>query len=247
MGHEEIIGMQQDIIGNHPYGAFARNRQYPQIGQGGGMGPSGMVGPGGGLGMGPGAGHMLGAAGFPGFAQRSGDFSYGYGWPGSDPAAMEMVQNAYGPCAFPPWPSCFGPPPNPLLVQKTLQPARWVEPRCPTDIRTELVGLGEECIGPCQTLRIECDVCTTTKLYNIVIPWDICDLVVIEDIRVQKDSIINGCSGVPGCMFAPDAQNNFHVDWPTIQEGSCLEIVVKNISNAQICFRAGAWAAVFVY
>lgn len=256
MAHEDIIGMQQhlDIIGAQ--GGF-NNQRYlqnqqcpPQMMR---QPPASVGGPYGFTSEAmaraneffPGKGSMPGVA-YHQFGY-GGDFPYGSGWPGGNPEAWQQLQEAYGPCAFPPWPGCFGPPPNPLLIQKTLQPARWVEPRCPTDIRTELVGLGEECIGPCETVKIECDVCATTKIYSIVIPWDICDLVVIEDIRVQKDSVVNGCSGIPGCMFAPDANNNFHVDWPTINEGSCFELVVRNISDAKVCFRAGAWAAVIRY
>lgn len=260
--HHDIIGMQHDIMGNMPgagYGAFARpgnpaammpyGQQCPPAPPPPNTGAGGFWGPGGPMNAAAMRAAAFGMGGLPGFAQRSGDFSFAYPpvWPGADPEAAAAVQAAYGPCAFPPWPSCFGPPPNPLLVQKTQQPAYWVEPRCPTDIRTEPLGLPEECIQPCETVRLACKVCTTTKIVRLVIPWDICDQLVFEDINVGKDSIVNGCGGIPACMFAPDATDAFHVDWPTIQDGGCIEFVVKNISGAPVCFRGGAWARVFVY
>lgn len=264
MDYADIIGMQQlDIIGrgmNGGAGAFAQNQlagpryaqpqQYcppQQMAPPPSSGAGGFYGPGGGFSPAALAAGGLGFGALPGFAQRSGGLSYGWPamWPGADPAAAAQLQAAYGDCVFPPWPSCFGPPPNPFLVQKTLEPAVWVEPRCPTDIETQLVGLPEECIGPCERVRIQCDVCVLTKFVRLVICSDIAFQLVFDDIRVCKDSIVN-CGPVPACMFVEDATDAFHVDWPTIQPGGNIEFLVRNISDAEVCFRGGAWARMLI-
>lgn len=148
----------------------------------------------------------------------------------------------FGPGAFggpfvDPW-NCFGAPVSPLVVQQVEQPARFLRPRCPQGIRAEPIGLGCACIEPCEEVTLECCVSDITKVKELIIPSSVAFQLLVTDITVGRECFLQ-CGPMPASMFTEDSEVG-DFDFPTANDGECISVTVKNISQSQVEVCIGA-------
>jgi hypothetical protein len=157
------------------------------------------------------------------------DAMAGWGGPG--------FAGAFGPGLVDPW-SCFGPPVNPLVVQQVEQPARFLRPRCPQGIRAEPIGLGCACIAPCEEVTLECCVSDITKVKELIIPSSVAFQLLVTDITVGRECFLQ-CGPMPASMFTEDSEVG-DFDFPTANDGECISVTLKNISQSDVEVCVGA-------
>lgn len=138
---------------------------------------------------------------------------------------------------FDPW-NCFGPPVSPLVVQQVEQPARFLRPVCPTGIRAEPIGLGCVCIGPCEEATLECCVSDITKVKQLVIPSSVAFQLLVTDISVGRTCFLQ-CGPIPASMFTEESTIE-SFDFPTANDGDCISVTLKNISQSDVEVCVGA-------
>lgn len=143
----------------------------------------------------------------------------------------------FGPGLVDPW-ACFGPPVSPLVVQQVEQPARFLRPRCPQGIRAEPIGLGCACLDPCEEVTLECCVSDITKVKELIIPSSVAFQLLVTDITVGRECFLQ-CGPMPASMFTEDSEVG-DFDFPTANDGECISVTVKNISQSQVEVCIGA-------
>lgn len=158
------------------------------------------------------------------------------GYPGYDQMG-QLGAGPWGPGLVDPW-ACFGPPVSPLVVQQVEQPARFLRPVCPTGIRAEPIGLGCVCIGPCEEATLECCVSDITKVKQLVIPSSVAFQLLVTDISVGRTCFLQ-CGPIPASMFTEESTIE-PFDFPTANDGDCISVTLKNISQSDVEVCVGA-------
>lgn len=155
----------------------------------------------------------------------------------ADTMGNGLGANVLGPGLVDPW-ACFGPPVSPLVVQQLEQPARFLRPRCPQGIRAEPIGLGCACIAPCEEVTLECCVSDITKVKELIIPSSVAFQLLVTDITVGRECFLQ-CGPMPASMFTENAEVG-DFDFPTANDGECISVTVKNISQSDVEVCIGA-------
>jgi hypothetical protein len=127
----------------------------------------------------------------------------------------------------------YGPPQWPLAVQQNQEPLVSLRPRCPTRSRTEFIGFPRTCIGPCETVTIECTAQVLTKVIRFMIPSSVAFQLLVDQITVGKETLIN-CGSVSAAMFIEDATDVETIGTETLQPGTTIKFQITNISNANV-------------
>lgn len=139
---------------------------------------------------------------------------------------------------------CFGPPVSPLLVQQ-VEPLRRVMPHCPTEIKSQWLGLPDKCIRKCSTEEFEITTPILFKFNNLMIDPTIAFQGSLVSLKVGIIDLVLG-GKIPLSAFIPEACNLSKFDPRTIQPGVPTRIVIENYSNSDFCLR-GALFGVGVY
>lgn len=140
--------------------------------------------------------------------------------------------------------SCFGPPVQPIPVQQ-FPPVTTVVPRCPTDDVIEILGLGDECLGPCETREISIIPPFLYLLKRLVFDPSCAFAISVIQINVGIFPLIANCRCVAGTLFLPDAITPV-LKPITGQPAIPLCLTIKNHSNAKVCVRGGFFCKAIV-
>lgn len=184
-----------------------------------------------------------------GYGWPAGNAYWPMGWPTPDPRAVMAVQAqqraAMGLTIEEPSGRGWGEAPSApvmsyggvnaaLATQQVKQELLGLEEEPLTALRTEYVGLGSACIGPCDSVTLRCCPCVLMKIFKICIPSSVAFQLEVEQITINGKTTLINCGPVSAAMFIETATIGEALATVTVQRGCCIEITLRNISKADV-------------